>query len=314
MFYAIECDHFDIHQEDTFGQNALLCAAEYGRSDFVRYLLEKGARIEHEDHLSERAIKVASNLETVFVLIEYGADINGIDDDVFSELIGADPDRKLDVTKKEYFSQRYRVFGKSNPEKINNKFYSEMIKHSGNAYVARKKFKDNDWDNSVWCYERFGRSITLLDDGRVIVIAGEHEDFYHPDFCIYNDVVVFDKNKNFEIYSYPEIVFPPTDFHTATLVDNDIYIIGSLGYIDSREVGETPIYKLSLDTFKIEMVDATGDLPGWISRHSARLLDCGSIICVEGGEIWSGDECIDNAKKYFFDIDNKSWETEIQST
>ena len=35
-----------------------------------------------------------------------------------------------------------------------------------------------------------GRSTVWLPDGRVVLIAGEHEDSYDPDFCIYNDVVV----------------------------------------------------------------------------------------------------------------------------
>ena len=45
-------------------------------------------------------------------------------------------------------------------------------------------------DGPVWCFSRFGTSLTELPDGRFVQIGGEHEDFYDPDFCIYNDVTV----------------------------------------------------------------------------------------------------------------------------
>jgi hypothetical protein len=31
-------------------------------------------------------------------------------------------------------------------------------------------------DGAVWCAQRFGQSLSFLPDGRVIQIAGEHED------------------------------------------------------------------------------------------------------------------------------------------
>ena len=71
-------------------------------------------------------------------------------------------------------------------------------------------------------------------------IAGEHEDFYDPDFCIYNDVFVERARRPPGIYRYPKDVFPPTDFHTATLVGDEIILIGSLGYRDLRRAGRSP--------------------------------------------------------------------------
>jgi hypothetical protein len=114
---------------------------------------------------------------------------------------------------------------------------------------------------------RYGQSITLLPDGRVIAIGGYHDD--PPDFCIYNDVVVYDERGNFKIYGYPKDVFPPTDFHTATLVDDWIYIIGNIGYDKDRIEGETPVYRLNCTTFAIEPVITAGECPGWISGHHA---------------------------------------------
>ncbi|KAK4149685.1 hypothetical protein C8A00DRAFT_18659 [Chaetomidium leptoderma] len=39
-------------------------------------------------------------------------------------------------------------------------------------------------------FYRFGRTETMLPDGRLVYIGGEHEDYCYPDFFIYNDVVV----------------------------------------------------------------------------------------------------------------------------
>ena len=91
------------------------------------------------------------------------------------------------------------------------------------------------------CFDRFGQSSNQLPDGRVVCIAGEHEDSYDPDFYIYNDVVIQQPDGRIDIFGYPREVFPPTDFHTATLVGNRIVLIGSLGYPDERRPGETPV-------------------------------------------------------------------------
>ena len=71
----------------------------------------------------------------------------------------------------------------------------------------------------MWCFERFGQSTTPL--GAVtVLIGGEHEDHYDPDFHIYNDLVVIAPGGGTEIYGYPRSVFPPTDFHSATPTDS----------------------------------------------------------------------------------------------
>lgn len=43
------------------------------------------------------------------------------------------------------------------------------------------------YGHPVWCFNRFGATRTKLPDGRTVCIGGEHEDFYDPDFYIYND-------------------------------------------------------------------------------------------------------------------------------
>ncbi|KAK3899811.1 hypothetical protein C8A05DRAFT_17812 [Staphylotrichum tortipilum] len=127
-----------------------------------------------------------------------------------------------------------------------------MIAHGHmDAYTARNELGLENAARPVFCFERFGRTVTLLPDGRVVFVGGEHEDHYDPDFFIYNDVVVVhgrvepaqrsdfrmysdtledDANElwktawsargvspeQIDIYRYPVDVFAPTDFHSAT--------------------------------------------------------------------------------------------------
>ena len=102
-------------------------------------------------------------------------------------------------------------------------------------------------------------------------------------FCIYNDVVVHHADGTFDLYGYPEDVFPPTDFHSATLVGDHIYVIGSLGYQGSHAHGMTPVYRLNVRTLVMEPVVTSGETPGWIRGHKARLL--GNWIEVHVGQI-----------------------------
>ncbi len=127
--------------------------------------------------------------------------------------------------------------------------------------------------------------MTPLPDGRVIEIAGEHEDYYDPDFCIYNDVFVHDRKGNCDIYIYPREVFPPTDFHTATLAGEHIYIIGNLGYLEDRRPGYTQVFRLDIKTLKVERLETRGAMPGWISKHKASY-DGQSVITVKNGKIF----------------------------
>jgi hypothetical protein len=126
---------------------------------------------------------------------------------------------------------------------------------------------------------------TRLPDGRVVCVAGEHEDYYDPDFCIYNDVVVIAPGGGVSIYGYPLDVFPPTDFHSATLVGTRIILVGSLGYSGRRAFGRTPVYELDVESFAIRPLETSGDAPGWIFRHLAWHEVEAETIRVAGGEV-----------------------------
>ncbi|MEM7261944.1 MAG: hypothetical protein AAF488_08125 [Planctomycetota bacterium] len=116
---------------------------------------------------------------------------------------------------------------------------------------------------------------------------------------------------HFEVYCYPKEVFPPTDFHTATFVGNSIILIGALSYPDDREPGVTPVYRLCLDTYRIEPIATHGTSPGWLSRHRAELTSEGDAILVQGGQVWEihGDEgeLIPTYEEWRLDLATAEW-------
>lgn len=173
---------------------------------------------------------------------------------------------------------------------LDNPLWHWLVRTRFSAYQANELYSGTGGPDAgpMWCFDRFGQSQTLLADGRAIYIGGEHEDFYDPDFYIYNDVTVVDAEGAIRIYGFPEEVFPPTDFHSATLVGDAIYVIGRLGCVDTRTTDTTPVYRLQLAPMRIEAVTTQGVAPGWIHRHNAVLDDDGSTIVISGGELWLG--------------------------
>ncbi|MEM9646051.1 MAG: hypothetical protein AAF989_13770, partial [Planctomycetota bacterium] len=151
-----------------------------------------------------------------------------------------------------------------------------------------------------WAGCRMGQSRTKLSDGRVFWVAGEHEDFYDPDFFIYNDVIIEHSPGEVQIFGYPESAFRPTDFHSATAIDKErsILLIGSIGKPDDRQVGQTQIYSLNTTDLSIEEVVSSGDAPGWINKHEAeRSEDSGSIV-VRGGDVMTDDGFLENIDEW----------------
>lgn len=225
----------------------------------------------------------------------------------------------MTITKDLFDQQRRPRFGNANPERMQLAFWEWMIRGEDTSaspdddnsfadigqmmrdgklksvygpYRARDLFHipPNRDDGPIWTFDRMGRSTTELPDGRLIHVGGEHEDFYDPDFCIYNDVVVFgppgasESDESIEIYGYPKEIFPPTDFHTATLDAHRIVIVGCLGYKSARRPGFTPVYALDTADYAISPLPTTGEMPGWISKHLASV-DTPGVITVRGGEI-----------------------------
>lgn len=299
---------FNPDDADEFQRTALMEAAELGESEMLRTLIELGARIDLRDHSDQQAIKLASNIQSLRILLCEGADLNDCNDEVRAKLTKLPFDNRLLVSDQEYLSGRNRVFGNSNPEKMNVPFWNAMIRSGATAAAARQKYSDEN-DEPVWCFKRFGKSINELPDGRIIEIAGEHEDWYDRDFCIYNDVIVHHGDGTFDIFCYPKDVFPTTDFHSATLVGTSIYIIGNLGY--EVNYGETPIFRLDTNSYGIETLKSGGDSPGWISEHKAEYDLRTNSIKIAGGKLWSladgEDSYEDNTKEFSLDLTSLTW-------
>ena len=296
LFYAIQSHSLamvrwllargvSVHQTDEFGTTPLIEAVKKNDVACAQILLEAGADIEAD--CNGTALNQARSYEMVRYLLEAGANPAHLRYESQRTLLGFPPvsDQVLALVSLDHFKQASaRRFGKTNPEPIPFRFWGAMIDSGVSAYRARCHFNSpcEKLREPVWCADRFGQSLTMLPDGRAIQIGGEHEDSYDPDFCIYNDVFVHEPGGQFTIYGYPETVFPPTDFHTATLVDNFIYVIGCLGYYGTRHYGETPVYRLNIHTLQIEKLEPTGKPPGWLYEHRAIVVDSSAI------RVWQG--------------------------
>ncbi|HEY0682706.1 MAG TPA: ankyrin repeat domain-containing protein [Steroidobacter sp.] len=324
IFHAIEIDRpdvlrwllrhgCDVSDTDQFGTPALIHAVEHGAANCVDALLELGVDIEAEQYGST-ALRSATSADVAYRLLRAGADPARISDESRRAFLGLDPDPDvylLTASQEQFERAMTRRFGRGNPEQFHEPFWESMIRAGVSAYAAAEWFATGrKHERPVWCARRFGQSMTFLPDGRIVQIGGEHEDHYDPDFCIYNDVFVHERNGAIRIYGYREAEFPPTDFHTATLFEDCIYIIGGLGYLEQRRYGETPIFRLHLEDFHIERLRATGAAPGWIYSHRAQLLDSG-VIRITGGTIvtLAGDDEDHsvNQKAFLLDVGSLRW-------
>ncbi|MEP4051167.1 MAG: ankyrin repeat domain-containing protein [Litorimonas sp.] len=325
---------FDVNEASSFGETALFTAVEWSAPHTVNQLVDAGADVNVRHNLSSQLkafppnyegydpslesddyetiftpMSQANDPETALLLYRAGAPLKELsDDDVRRKVIGAANIQKQTVGEKEFDAHKYRKFGRSNPEVTNHSFWLEQIRTHDSGFTAFEKYSPHKRDYSrpaTWSFSRFGQSITELPDGRWLLIAGEHEDSYDPDFCIYNDVVVIDPNGDEVIYSYPEEVFQPTDFHTSTLVKDTVLIIGNLGYFGKRNEGSTPVYSLDLQTFEISKLQTNGEGPGWISRHDAKKID--RKIVISGGQVWRNSDLISNNETWELSLDELKW-------
>ncbi len=261
---------------------------------------------------------LTSDPQIARALIDAGAHPSKLTSDTRRLLIGIQAEASpnlLNITTEQFESGRCRYFGTTNPELVDDPFCYAMFRAGVAGETAWDAFHNPtpDTRDPVWCADRFGQSITFLPDGRIIQIGGEHEDSYDPDFRIYNDVFVHEPDRSFGIYAYPEDSFPPTDFHTATLIGDHIYVIGSLGYQGRREFGTTPVYRLHTRSLQIERITVGGEGPGWIYGHKARSVSATQIL-VTGGQVakWTadGETHSKNLRGFVFDVSGGAWRTE----
>ena len=173
------------------------------------------------------------------------------------------------------------------------------------ARIFEPDVEDDAYAGPIWMSYRHGMSVTKLDDGRTVFIAGEHEDYYDPCFFIYNDVWVWD-GSSLKIYGYPYHVFPATDFHRAILIGKHIWTIGALGYsAGSKKDKPIQVCRLDTETMKMELLRPTGDCPKWLwFDHSM----CRGNVCelLEGRKIYVKDG--GGGDEYVLDTDTLVWE------
>ncbi|HMB77048.1 MAG TPA: ankyrin repeat domain-containing protein, partial [Kiloniellaceae bacterium] len=322
---------FDVDEADGYGNTALIAAAEYDRAAAVELLLCLGADVNARYALSaavrdrgmdpeseallanapdffETAASCTRSAAVARLLIDAGVAPQDFDNEVLNEVTGASLIPQQRITPAIYAAQQQRRFGNANPEAVENAFWLEMVRRGVSGHEGHCLFGEGERDCSapaVWCFQRFGMSTTKLADGRWLQIAGEHEDFYDPDFCIYNDVVLHDGKGGVQIYAYPKEIFPPTDFHSATLIENAVILIGNLGYPEDRRPGTTQVLRLDLADFAVQQVETTGNAPGWLSRHRARRQ--GDSVMVWGGETWDGQDYHPLDGGYELDLKTGVW-------
>jgi ankyrin repeat protein len=303
-----------VEQADEFGATPLREAVDNDDLECVMVLLAAGADIHHV-HNGDTPLGAVRSREIAMRLLERGADPAALRNEGRRAILGLPPDADeslLEASPAEFAAGRAPRFGTRNPQRMDLPFWRAMVRSGVNGYAATQHFKGPSSCDAgpVWCAQRFGQSITFLPDGRVVLIGGEHEDSYDPDFCIYNDVVVQEPDGSIVIFGYPETVFPPTDFHTATLAGSAVYVIGSLGYWGKRRFGGTPVYKVDTRDLSIERVSTTGEPPGWLYGHRATLVS-NHEIRVEGGtllQLAAGKEAhAENTAAFILDVRRGVW-------
>lgn len=284
-------------------------AIGWNRADIAKMLLAHGARPTDPLTGDAGAYDAAfGKPEMIRLLMHHGADATLFVREDLPTALGTNrmPERTLpeDFPDRFFTAQR----GLRNPQPCDNPFFLNQIRSFRSGYdgalAAGKGPEAQRGLHPIFSFERFGRTITRLPDGRFVLIAGEHEDSYDSDFCIYNDVCVVDEKGGVDYYLYPVTDFPPTDFHTATLLGDHILIIGCLGYREQRQEGVTPVLRLDLGTWRATPVATTGDTPGWIHRHRAEVRD--GRIFVSGGRIEPGFRA--NPDRYALCLDTMRWQ------
>lgn len=216
-----------------------------------------------------------------------------------------------EIPHEEFLAWRSPRCGATNPTDFSNPLWMWLVRSRLDAFNANERFKGpSPFDaGPMWCFHRYGTSRTTLPDGQVIHVAGEHEDYYDPDFHIYNDVILEHPDGTIKILGYPKEEFPPTDFHSATLAGDRLILIGNLGYPDDRRPGATPVLEIELHGFKARTVQTQGDGPGWISRHTAAYVQDTGQIMVQGGEIFTGadEPMLANVNEWALDVSTWTW-------
>lgn len=306
------------------GDSVLGLAVERDLVELAEVLLQNGANPNQRNELQKAhsPVTACGSPRMARLLIQYGARIADFPDDpydgnLFPFKTHAWKLSKVEVSEVDFLRHARPKYGSTNPEKFLPNFWREQIRTNQSGFSAACDalgFDRSAETSPVWSFQRHGRTVTRLDDGQVVVVGGEHEDFYDDDFFIYNDVTVLSPSGQIDHFIYPREVFPPTDFHSATLVGERVFLIGSLGYPQDRIPNLTQVLALNLHDYSIERLETAGEQPGWIHGHSAVLE--GKEIRVSGGQVLSKRKnsfvTLGGGKHYFLNTTTLVWRSQAQ--
>jgi len=296
------------------GETLLSHAVGWRRLDAARLLLEHGARPNDVAVIGDPVLTRSSEVpfleapEMVRLFARYGANLTDFARDMMPFATGTEHMCPQPIKAEQIHLATARR-GLYNPHPCTNPFYLNQIRTFNSAYWGmRRDFGDDvkHYGRGVspfFSFDRFGRTATRLADGRLVLIAGEHEDSYSSDFCIYNDVCVVHEDGSAAFYLYPTDEFPPTDFHSATQIEDSIWIIGNLGYPKQRQYETTQVLKLDINTWRVTRIRTDGIMPGWISRHTAHRQ--GPDIIISGGK--AGPVYRNNTTRYALNTRTLTW-------
>jgi ankyrin repeat protein len=231
----------DIEAVDDARYTALMFAAEAGQTKCVQLLLQAGAEPARKNDYDENAMGIASNEKIVRLLAGAGADISDISTKMKRTLTGLHGSKSLQVSKSEYVSGMRPRFGRSNPEIMDIAFWRAMVRAGISAYEAKVQYDDaENMDDAAWCFSRYGMSFTELPDGRFVQIGGEREDFYDPDFYIYNDVTVHQPSGGSRLWatrgrSFPRQTFIPPPMSMVSSISLAAWVITGRGSLGLRQ-------------------------------------------------------------------------------
>jgi len=180
----------------------------------------------------------------------------------------------FEVKKDDFLEWHSPRYGTDNPTQVDSNFWKQAIAQRHCAYTIEKKYctEDSFKNYPIWCFERYGQSLNKVNGKEI-----------------------------------PKDIFPPTDFHTATLVDEEtLLIIGSLGYSKDRQTGITPVYSLNINSFQITKVNTTGENPGWIYEHRSIVSKDNKTVKITGGII-QREHLWDNLDEWELDLQTSTW-------
>ncbi len=93
-----------------------------------------------------------------------------------------------------------------------------------------------------------------------------------------------------------------TDWNFTTTPTN-------LGFEEDRMPGQTQVFTLNVQTLAMSRIRATGECPGWISKHTAELAADGQSIKVTGGVVWRTDNSlVENLDEWKLHLNDWRWE------